>query len=164
MRGELAEAWDGGLVRIMVKWIDLPPVWLLGFLGLAWVQARSLPLGAFGGWGALLGAVLILVGIALAVAAVAAFRRHRTTVIPHMTPTSIVTTGIYSLSRNPIYLGDALILLGFVLRWDAVPSLILVPLFMVLIQRRFIRAEEARLAQEFPNAFAAYRAATRRWL
>lgn len=164
MRGELAGRRAGALVGSMLKWVDLPPVWLLGFVVIAWAQARYVPLGAFGPWGGMLGGVLILAGIGLAIAAAIEFRRHRTTVIPHMTPSAIVTTGVFSRTRNPIYLGDALILLGFVLRWDAVPSLVLIPLFIVLISRRFILGEEARLMREFPQEFGAYREATRRWL
>ena len=148
----------------MLKWIDLPPVWLAGFAALAWVQSRFAGLGAFGPWADVVGGVLILAGIALMIAAAVEFRRHRTTVIPHMTPKAIVTTGVFARTRNPIYLGDTLVLLGLVLRWDAVPSVILVPLFMWLIARRFIAAEEARLDGEFPEEFAAYRSATPRWL
>ena len=148
----------------MLKMIDVPPTWLAGCAALAWLQARHLPIGGFGAWADALGALAILTGLGLMGAAVIAFRRHRTTVIPKRDPSAIITTGVFALSRNPIYLGDALVLLGLILRWDAVPSLVLVPAFILLIQRRFIAGEEARLAAAFPDAFAAYRAKVRRWV
>ncbi|MEM0946915.1 MAG: isoprenylcysteine carboxylmethyltransferase family protein [Pseudomonadota bacterium] len=148
----------------MLKWIDLPPVWLVGFAALTWMQARFLPIGGFGPWAPPLGALLILAGVVLAAAAVVEFHRHRTTVIPHQMPSAIVTTGVFARTRNPIYLGDTAILLGCVLWWQAVPSTVLVPVFMILISKRFIAAEEARLHQEFPSEFQNYKTAVRRWL
>lgn len=148
-----------------MKWIDLPPIWLIGFLALAWAQAQYLSLGlSFGAWGGLLGLVLLSVAICLAVAAIVQFRRHRTTVIPHMQPSQLITTGIFGRSRNPIYLADILILTAFVLMWDAVPSLALIPIFTGLLQKRFIYAEELRLKQAFPDAFTEYCRSTRRWI
>lgn len=144
--------------------IDLPPLWLALFAGLAWAQATALPVGGFGAWGGPAGAALILAGIATMAAAFVEFRRHRTSVVPHQTPRALITTGIYRLSRNPIYLADALILAGLCLRWDAVPSLLLVPVFMGVVTARFIRPEEARLAAGFGPAFAAWAEGTRRWL
>ena len=145
--------------------IDLPPLWLALFAALALVQARALPIGGFGAWGDPLGAVLIGAGLLLMAAALAEFRRHRTTVIPHRSPGALITTGVYRLSRNPIYLADALILAGLCLRWDALPALLLgVPAFVAVITARFIRPEEARLAAAFGPAYAAWAARTRRWL
>lgn len=144
--------------------IDLPPLWLALFAALAWAQARALPWGGFGAWGDPAGAALIGAGIVLMAAAFVEFRRHRTSVVPHRQPAALITTGVYRLTRNPIYLADALILAGLCLRWDAVPSLLLVPVFMAVITARFIRPEEARLAAGFGPAFAAWAARTRRWL
>ena len=102
-------------------------------------------------------------GLLLMVLAVFEMRRARTTPIPHMQPSALVTSGIFSRSRNPIYLGDALILAGLALRWGW-PTLILVPLFMAVIQDRFIRAEEERLNTAFGPDYTRWAAKTRRWL
>jgi protein-S-isoprenylcysteine O-methyltransferase Ste14 len=144
--------------------IDLPPLWLGLFALIALLQAQLLPLGGFGAWGAPLGAALIAAGLGLLVAAVIEFRRHRTSVVPHRQPSAIVTTGVYRLSRNPIYLGDALILAGLCLRWDALSGLVLVPAFVTLIGARFVGPEEGRLSARFPAEFAAWAARTRRWI
>lgn len=144
---------------------DYPPVWLAVFLALAWIQSDRLPFGSFGGgWAALLGGALVGGGILLMLLAVFEMNRQKTTIIPHEYASAIVTSGIFSRSRNPIYLGDAMVLSGMVLYWDAVPSLLLVPLFVWLITDRFILGEEARLAEKFGPDFDAYRGRVRRWL
>lgn len=147
------------------KMIDMPPVWLALFLGLVWLQGTYLPVGPAPGPAVrMLGGALILGGLALILVAAWEFRRHRTTVVPHMAPDALVTSGVFALSRNPIYLADAAILAGCALRWHAWPSLLLVPVFMALIARRFIAGEEARLRAAFGPAFDAYAARVRRWL
>jgi len=148
-----------------LKWIDIPPVWLAVFAALAWVQATRLPLWQPGpaildlAGGLMVGGGLVLIGLAAH-----AMMQARTTVIPHRDPDALVTSGIFRRSRNPIYLGDALILTGLMLRWEAWPSLILLPLFVWLITDRFIAPEEARLRDRFGAAFERYAAATRRWI
>jgi len=150
----------------VVKWLDLPPVWLALFVALAWVQARFLPLGVgFGDtWADLLGGLLVGGGLVLMALAFTEFRKARTTVIPHKVPSSIIQSGIFSRTRNPIYLGDALVLAGLILRFDAVLSLPLVPVFVWLIERRFILTEEARMRLEFRADFARYEKKVRRWV
>lgn len=149
----------------MMKWIDIPPVWLLLFALLAWVQAAYWPLGlSFGGaWADFAGGLLVGGGLVLMALAFAEFRRHKTTVIPHQEAGRLITSGIFKRTRNPIYLGDALILTGLILRWDAVLALPLVPIFFWVIEKRFILAEEDRLRRKFRMDFARYCEKTRRW-
>lgn len=150
----------------MLKWIDVPPVWLLGFAALAWVQASRFPAAlSFGGpWADFAGGLLLGGGVVLILLAAAEFRRHRTTIVPHRDAGHLIQTGIFKRSRNPIYLGDALILAGLILRWDAVLSLPLVPLFVWVIEKRFVLPEEDRLRRSFRMEFARYCRKTRRWL
>ena len=149
-----------------MRWIDVPPVWLVGFVLLAWLQAQSFTLGLSleSGFTDLLSGVLIGGGILLALLAIAEFRRHKTTVIPHETPSALVQSGIYSRSRNPIYVGDVLILAGLILRFDAVLSLVLIPVFVWVLERRFILPEEDRMRRTFRADFARYERKTRRWI
>lgn len=149
-----------------MKWVDLPPVWLVGFVMLTWLQATRFPMGlSFGGaWADFAGSVLVGGGLLLMLLALYELRRHRTTPIPHLEADRLVTTGIFSRSRNPIYLGDALVLTGLILRWDAVLSLPLVPLFVWVIETRFIVGEENRLRRKFRADFARYCQKTRRWI
>ena len=112
----------------------------------------------------LLGGLLVGGGIVLILLAAAEMRKQRTTVIPHMEAAKLVTSGIFKRTRNPIYLGDALVLAGLALRWDAPVGLLLVPLFMYTISLRFIVPEENRLRVKFRADFARYCQKTPRWV
>ncbi|MBV2361388.1 isoprenylcysteine carboxylmethyltransferase family protein [Thalassococcus sp. CAU 1522] len=144
----------------------MPPVWLLAFLVLAWFQKTYLPMGLGLGpvWADLLGGLLVGGGAILMGLAFAEFRRHRTTIIPHETPERLITSGIFKRSRNPIYLGDVLILSGLILYWDAVLALPLIPVFVWVLEKRFIEPEERRMRRKFLADFTSYTQQTRRWL
>ncbi|MCF2870253.1 isoprenylcysteine carboxylmethyltransferase family protein [Octadecabacter sp. G9-8] len=149
-----------------MKWIDIPPVWLIAALGAAYwlglVQPWGLslvhPLAQF------IAAVLIGAGLILMVLAVMEMRRQKTTVIPHLDANNLVQTGIFKRTRNPIYLGDALLLAGFILRWDAPVALPLVPVLLWVFEKRFIIPEEDRLRRKFRQEFHRYTQQTRRWI
>lgn len=147
-----------------LKLLDLPPVWLLGFLVLARLLDWLLPWGLFGPVGRPVGAGLALIGFGLMGLALARMRRAGTTVIPRRDPEALVTDGVFRFSRNPIYLGDALVLAGAILWWDAPLAAPLLPVFMLILQARFIRGEEARLRAAFGAAFEEWARRTRRWL
>ena len=148
--------------RLLRQW-ESPPTWLLLMIALAALQARYLPMIDAGRPGRIAGTVLIVGGLFIFTAALLQFRQHATTVMPRETPVAMIDSGIYRLSRNPIYLADALFLAGAALWWDAA-SLLLVPLFVMIITRRFIRGEESGLRAVFGAAFDRYAARTRRWL
>ena len=148
------------------KWIDIPPVWLLAFLGVTFWQARTHPMGlSFGPvWADLLGGLFVGGGVLLAALALMELRRNRTGFMPHNEPTQLVTGGVFKLSRNPIYVGDVMILLGIILYLDAVLSLVLVPIFVWVVEKRFIEKEEMRLQRKFVARYIRYSQQTRRWL
>ncbi len=151
----------------MLKWIDIPPVWLVLFLAVAWVQSSLFTFGlSFGVWPVadLLGGLLVGAGLVLMALAIYEMRRHHTTIVPHRDAERMVQSGIFSRTRNPIYLGDVLILAGLILKWDAVLALPLVPIFLWWIERHFIIAEEDRLRRKFRADFARYCEKTRRWV
>ncbi len=149
-----------------LRHLDLPPVWLLAFMAIAWWQGTCCGLGlGFGGeWASFAGGLLVGAGVLLILLAFMELRRHRTTVMPRNTPSAFVQSGIYRRTRNPIYLGDVLILTGFILYRDAVLSLPLVPIFVWIIEKRFIEPEEKTLRKTFRVQFAAYSRKVRRWL
>jgi protein-S-isoprenylcysteine O-methyltransferase Ste14 len=111
-------------------------------------------------------AVFVALAVAITVAGVAAFRRHKTTVDPR-TPeqaTTLVSGGIYRFSRNPMYLGFLLLLAGwafYVANWAAA---LLLPFFVVYMNRFQIRPEERALEARFGAAFRDYAGGVRRWL
>ncbi|WP_420863041.1 methyltransferase family protein [Algirhabdus cladophorae] len=147
----------------LIKMIDSPPVWLAGFAAVAYGQGRLFPIES-DAVSHVIGGALVALGLGLMALAFVEFRRHKTTVIPHQTASALITRGIFARTRNPIYLGDALVLAGLCLRWDAVISLILVPVFVLLITQRFILAEEMRLESGFGAEFRQYCQQTRRWV
>lgn len=149
-----------------MKWIDIPPVWFAGFVVAGYWLGRVDPFGLSlaGPVTDLLAAAGIGGGLILIALAVWEMRKWRTTVIPHREAGHLVTSGIFKRSRNPIYLGDTLILAGLILRFDAVIALPLVPVFLWLIERRFVLAEEDRLRRRFRTDWARYERDTRRWI
>lgn len=150
----------------MLKWLDIPPVWLAAFCAVAWMQSKFAPMGlGFGPvWADLAGGLLVGGGLVLIALAFYEMQRHKTTIVPHMDASTLVTSGIFKRSRNPIYLADALILTGLILRWDAVLALPLVPIFVWCIEKRFVISEENRLRRIFRADFARYTQQTRRWV
>lgn len=145
--------------------LDYPPVWLAGAMAAMWGLSRLAPWPAWEGAAALwAGRALILAALLVMLWAALAFRRARTTIVPHEAPSALVTSGPFRFSRNPIYAVDAAILIGWGLSLGALLPFVVVPLFVRVIGARFIRGEEARLRAAFPEAFAAWAARTRRWL
>jgi protein-S-isoprenylcysteine O-methyltransferase Ste14 len=112
----------------------------------------------------LLAGLFVGAGIILISLAFIEMRKHRTTIMPRQTANALFTQGIFKRTRNPIYLGDTFILLGFVLAWDAVLSLSLVPVFVWIIETRYIVPEEDSLRRKFRLEFARYLQQTRRWM
>lgn len=95
-----------------------------------------------------------------------AFRRANTSVNP-LTPaiaSSLVRSGIYRYSRNPMYVGFALLLAAWALCLQAIWGLIAVPLYMAYLQRFQIQPEERALNKLFGENFTEYSQQTRRWL
>ncbi|MEM1130255.1 MAG: isoprenylcysteine carboxylmethyltransferase family protein [Pseudomonadota bacterium] len=150
---------------LMLKLLDLPPIWLIVFLALARIQAQRLQIGPSGTpLTDFIGGMLAGGGVLVIIIAVRQMVQVRTTIIPHRDPEELVSGGIFRYSRNPIYLGDAMILTGLILYWGAWPSLVLVPLFVWLITDRFVVDEEARLQAAFSDRFDSYRRQVRRWI
>lgn len=114
----------------------------------------------------LVGAVAVLCGLAIALWGVVAFRRAQTTVDPRHPERSgrLVTTGIYRWSRNPMYLGFVLVLVGMAVALQTPAGLVLAVLTAGYLDRFQIRPEERRLRQRFPSEFATYCAVVRRWI
>lgn len=147
-----------------VRWIDLPPLWLLACLAIVWAIDRVMPWGLFGPGGQTVGTLLVVAGLALMALAAATMMLARTTVIPRRQPSALVTGGVFGWSRNPIYLADVLILSGAILWWDVPVAVPLAFGFMFLIQHRFILPEEAVLQATFGAAYSEWAKRTGRWL
>ncbi len=144
-----------------------PPLVVLLFAGLMWLVARTLNFDRFA-WPLQvpLAVAFLVVAVALMTVAATAFVRHKTTVNP-MKParaSRLITTGIFSLSRNPIYLGDVLLLAALVIALGHAINFLLLPLFVLYINRFQIAPEEAALTKLFGAPYTAYLAQVRRWI
>lgn len=143
----------------------LPPLWFLLMLCLMLGLHTWLPMGQYirAPWN-FLGLALLLFGAFLGVVSARSFLREGTGLVPFDEAKVLVTHGFFQYSRNPMYLGMALMLLGTSGFLGSFSSLLPVPLFMVIIHRRFILAEEKFLEDAFGEAYLSYQASVRRWL
>lgn len=148
--------------------LKIPPV--VTFLlvsGLMWVAARTVPSLGFT-LPARLGGALVLAGagVVIALLGVVSFRRAKTTVNPlHPEAAStLVVVGIYRVTRNPMYLGLLLLLLGWAVFLANALAFVFPAAYIPLMNRLQIRPEETALATKFGAAFSAYQSQVRRWL
>ena len=120
--------------------------------------------GWFGtGLGTSLGWGIMFLGLGLDVAAMLAMRARRANILPHRSATALVTTGVFAWSRNPIYLGNTLLLAGAALAFGNPWFLPAALLAAVAVTRLAIEREEAHLAALFGTEWDAYRRRTARW-
>jgi len=142
-----------------------PPVLLVIHFLTVYFLNRFLPLSfTFPKILVLVGYSLIFTGLGLAFSAVIRFMRASTTLDPHGSVSEIVTSGVYSFSRNPIYLGFVCLLIGFPFVFSSFWGLILSPLFIVLMNVLVIQHEETYLEKKFGESYTNYKSRVRRWL
>jgi protein-S-isoprenylcysteine O-methyltransferase Ste14 len=109
---------------------------------------------------------LVLFGAAISISGVVSFRRAKTTVNP-TTPaaaSTLVVSGIYNFTRNPMYLGFLIALLGWGVFLSNALAIVFIPGFVIFMNRFQIRPEEQALASRFDRDFSAYKARVRRWV
>jgi len=135
----------GALVLTGLLHFALPLRRLLAF---PWRLTGLLPLGA---------------GIALNLLADRAFKNHHTTVKPFEASRSLVTRGVFRISRNPMYLGMTLAVFGIALLLGTATPLLVTVVLAVILDRVFIAPEERMLQSTFGEEFRQYRRQVRRW-
>ena len=146
------------------RWL-YPPVLLAMAILLMLVLARWAAILSWrGSIFMIVGITLVVVGLAFGFWATALFRAAGTTIKVFEESSALVTRGPYRVSRNPIYLGMAIILLGVALWTRSLSSFFVIPVFIFLIQKGFILAEEEGLERRFGSAYAEYRKSVRRWI
>lgn len=148
--------------------LKVPPVALATVLAaVMWGVARALPaLDVVLPLRRSLALLLFAVGVVVGVAGVAAFRSHRTTVNPTRpgAATSLVNTGIYRWTRNPMYLALALGLAALTVWLANLGAALLVPVFVAWMNRLQISPEERALRAKFGPVYTEYAERVRRWL
>ena len=157
----MAEQQDRPNINPMVH----PPIVVLMFIVIAYFLGRFVPLPFVAPpFLRSIGLLLSFLGFLLGVGALMAFRRARTTVDPHGSVRQMVTSGIYRFTRNPIYLGFLLIVIGLPLNSGLYWGIIVAPFYILLMNRLVIQHEEAYLERKFKGDYVNYKSRVRRWL
>ena len=144
----------------------IPPPIVTLFFGLCIYLSRSLfPEFSFSILSSL-SIISFIVGIFVLVTAIISFKNHETTVNPISIEkaSSLVVSGIFKYSRNPMYLGMSFILLGLTLKFNLIGGFIFTSLFMLFITIFQIKPEESAMEKLFDQEWKDYVSNVRRWL
>lgn len=111
-----------------------------------------------------LGIIFIISGAILNIWADSMFKKSKTTVKPHETPTSLEVSGPFRISRHPMYLGGSAILLGVAIILGSIITFVFPILFVILMEIIFISFEEKNLEKVFGEKYFDYKKKVRRWI
>ena len=111
-----------------------------------------------------LGLILLICSLTIIAYAFKELHTYQTTYVPDGEPEKLVTSGPFSFSRNPIYLGMAGILLATAFLMQSLSALLIPVLFVTIIQSTWIPHEEKKLAEIFDDKWKDYSAKTKKWL
>jgi len=144
-----------------------PPVLTLCLALLMWFTSLLVP-SVVVPFGVRLGVALALVviGQSIGISGIVSFRRARTTINPvkPSAASSLVTSGVYRVTRNPMYLGLLVTLVAWAVFLSNLVALLAAPLFVLYINRFQINPEERVLSSLFGAEYAVYKEKVRRWL
>jgi protein-S-isoprenylcysteine O-methyltransferase Ste14 len=146
--------------------VPWPPLLFLAALAMGWLLGRLYPLAWPGldDWPArVIGYGLGAAGLALAAWGLLTLHRASTTVLPNQRADRLVTEGAFGFRRNPIYMGEVLILLGLAELTHNIWLAVLAPLFAIAIHGLAILPEERHLEERFGQDYLDYKERTRRW-
>jgi protein-S-isoprenylcysteine O-methyltransferase Ste14 len=143
----------------------LPPIWLLlsimTMIGLHfWLPVKQLLFQPVN----YLGIIIIAIAIVLVLASAYLFRQQETTIMPFQESSYLLKEGLFNYSRNPIYLGMIIILIGVWIVLGSLTPLFIIPAFSWIIQELFIKEEEKMLEEKFGESYQKYQATVRRWI
>jgi protein-S-isoprenylcysteine O-methyltransferase Ste14 len=110
--------------------------------------------------------IFFILGVTFALAGVISFKKHQTTVNPMNTEnvSTLVKSGVYRYTRNPMYVGMLMVLLGYCLYLNNPINLLLIALFVWYMSKFQIKPEEVFLTSVFGNEYVIYKESVRQWL
>lgn len=111
-----------------------------------------------------IGIIPLFIGIIINLVADKAFKRHGTTVKPYGESTSLITDGVFRISRHPMYLGMVLILIGISILLGSLTPFLVAMTFAVIMETVFIKVEERMMSEVFGGAYLEYKKKVRKWL
>jgi protein-S-isoprenylcysteine O-methyltransferase Ste14 len=141
-----------------------PPLLYAAGLGAMLVLRWLWPLAILGGAGLWPGLALVVLAVGLLIWGRRTLVAGGTNVDPSLPSTAVVISGPYRLSRNPLYVGLALVYLGLTLALDSWWGIVLLAIVLIVMHRGVIRREERYLEQKFGDGYRQYRSAVRRYL
>ncbi len=146
-----------------------PPLVYLAGLVLGWIVERAKPLSITHSHGAAvlrlsIAALLAVAWLALFLAALSAFRRAHTTLIPNRPASAFVSSGPYRWTRNPMYVSMTLLYLAVALWMNSWWPVLLLVVVLIVIQQAVISREERYMISAFPDEYVAYSTRVRRWI
>ena len=112
----------------------------------------------------LLGLPILSFGVYVSLKAKKQFRKSKTPISPNALPTQLHQNGLYRFTRNPMYLGIVIGLIGIALLTTSVINLVFPIIYFFIMDRLFIIKEEANLEKEFGKKILDYKRKTRRWI
>ena len=110
------------------------------------------------------GSILVVLGLSTVVYTISVFKKQQTDLVPDGNPSILITHGIYKVTRNPIYLGMAFILLGSAFMFGTLATFFIPPLFMLTVDFVWIRFEERKLESIFGSRYTTYKSSVRKWI
>lgn len=131
---------------------------------LGWLAGWSFEAPEYRTMGMLVGIAMSVLAVAMGAMAGGLFSRAGTPIPPNRPTTALVVDGVFTWTRNPMYLGFSLLLLGLGLVVDQLWFVIAVPLAMLAVTKLAIEREEAYLERKFGADYVAYKTRVRRWL
>ena len=147
--------------------VPWPPLLFAGAAALALLLHLSSPVRCHCAMAGLVlqaaGVALIAGAILIDVLAVLAFRRHHTTILPNKGANRLITTGIFAWSRNPVYLGNFMLVAGAGLLSGIWALVLAAPVALLATKKLAVEREEQHLSLKFGNDWKIYRQRTRRW-
>jgi len=143
----------------------LPPTWLLASIVALALLHFVVPVFRIAPypWN-LVGFLPLAFGVYLNLSADAALKTCRTTVKPFEDSRTLVTTGVYRISRHPMYLGMVCIVFGIAVFSGSFTPLLVAPALALLLEQKFVRPEEAMLEKQFGSEWSDYRRRVRKWI
>jgi protein-S-isoprenylcysteine O-methyltransferase Ste14 len=145
--------------------IAFPPALYAGTLCIGLLLSFIFPIGFLPrSLSVTLGVLAVICAGAIAISASRSMNRARTAVNPSQPTTAIVSDGVFSLSRNPIYLSLTLLYIGVTFLFSSLWALLLLLPLLVIVQIGVVQREESYLERKFGDEYLRYKATVRRWV
>ena len=143
----------------------LPPTYLLMALLLIIILNFTIPIIKIipVPWN-IIGLLPVMLGLWISIGADAQFKKRETTIKPFEKPSALVIDGWFKISRNPMYLGFVLVLVGISILLGSLTPFLVMVVFSIIMQLKFIRFEEQMMTETFGEEWEKYVQNVRRWI